>query len=90
MSNIHERFTEALDFIGLSNPVLERKTGIKSTVWANVRNSKSRYNEDHLETINKLCPEFAYWIATGQTLEEVGQISPEIELARQNLKTGTN
>jgi len=68
MNNINSRFNYLLDYMGLSNPVLERHTGIKSTIWANVRNGKSRVNEDHLEAINKMWPQYSYWITTGQTL----------------------
>lgn len=85
MSNINKRFNIVLDYMGLSNPVLERHTGIKATTWANVRNGKSRINEDHLEAINKLWPQYTYWITTGLTLPEVGQISPELEEQRQKL-----
>jgi hypothetical protein len=80
MSNINDRFNEVLDYEGLQNPVLERKTGIKRTIWANIRNKKSRVNEDHLEAILKLFPKYGYWIATGETLPEAGQISPDIEV----------
>jgi hypothetical protein len=89
MSKISDRAIYLLDFMGLSNPVLERHTGIKSTIWANVRNGKSRFNEDHIEAINTMWPQFAYWLVTGKTLPECGQISPELEEARQKLQTGT-
>lgn len=85
MSNLNERFNSLLDYQGLTNPVLARKTGIKSTTWGNVRNGKSRVNEDHIEAITKLWPEYAYWICTGLTLPENGQISPELEDQRQKL-----
>jgi hypothetical protein len=89
MSNINERFRFLLDYMGLSNPVLERHTGIKSTIWANVRNGKSRVNEDHIEAVQKMWPQYGYWLCTGQTMPEAGQISPEIEEARKKLQTGT-
>ncbi len=85
MSKINERFNIVLDYMGLSNPILERHTGIKSTTWANVRNGKSRINEDHLEAVINLWPEYTYWITTGETIPEAGQISPEIEKTRQKL-----
>lgn len=78
-----------LDKSMLSNPALEAKTGIKSTTWANVRLKKIRINEEHIEAIIALWPEYAYWATTGKTIPEAGQISPEIEETRQNLSTGT-
>ncbi|MDO9049081.1 MAG: DNA-binding protein [Methylobacter sp.] len=89
MNNINSRTLIVLDESMLSNPALEAKTGIKSTTWANVRLKKIRINEEHLEAIIKLFPEYAYWITTGKTLPEAGQISPELEETRKNLSTGT-
>mgnify|MGYP000022800954 CR=1 FL=1 len=85
MSKLKERFNTLLDYEGLTNPVLERKTGIKKTIWGNIRNGKSRINEDHIEAINKLWPEYAYWLSTGKTYAEKGDISPELEEQRQKL-----
>lgn len=91
MNNINSRALEILNKSMLSNPALEKKTGIKSTTWANVRLKKMRFNEEHLEAIVKLWPEYAFWLTTGKTIPEAGQISPELEEMRnqQNLKTGT-
>lgn len=89
MNNINSRTLLVLDESMLSNPALEAKTGIKSTTWANVRLKKIRINEEHLDAIVKLFPEYAYWITTGKTLPEAGQISPELEETRKNLQTGT-
>ncbi|MDI1279523.1 DNA-binding protein [Methylobacter sp.] len=89
MNNINSRTLLVLDKSMLSNPALEAKTGIKSTTWANVRLKKIRINEEHLEAVIALWPEYAYWITTGKTMPESGQISPEIEEIRKNLSTGT-
>jgi len=89
MNNINSRTLLVLDKSMLSNPALEAKTGIKSTTWANVRLKKIRINEEHLEAIIALWPEYAYWITTGKTMPEAGQISPELEETRKNLSTGT-
>ncbi|TRW95010.1 DNA-binding protein [Candidatus Methylobacter oryzae] len=89
MNNINSRVLHLLDDSMLSNPALEAKTGIKSTTWANLRLKKIRLNEEHLEAVIKLFPEYAYWITTGKDLPEAGQISPEIEETRKRLSTGT-
>lgn len=89
MNNINSRTLYVIDKSLLSNPALEAKTGIKATTWANVRLKKIRLNEEHLEAVINLWPEYAYWITTGKTMPEAGQISPEIEEARKNLQTGT-
>ena len=91
MQNIRDRIIILLDFMGLSNHKLEKKTGIPRTTWGNLRNRRGRANEDQIMAIVNLWPEYAYWLTTGQTILEAGQISPEIEEARQRqgLRTGT-
>ena len=89
METIRDRAIKALDFTMLKNPGLESKTGIKSMDWANLRNKKIRLNEDHIECLKVVAPEFIYWIMTGKVLPEAGQISPELEDTRQKLQTGT-
>lgn len=82
MSNINSRAIQILDASKLSNPALEEKTGIPKTTWANVRLGKIRFNEDHIEAITKLWPEYSYWLISGKTMPEVGEISPDIEETR--------
>jgi len=86
MNEINQRIKELLNYQELKNPALEKKTGIKATTWANVRKGNSRFNEDHIEAIIKLWPEYAYWLTTGKTIPEAGQISPDIEEQRQKLQ----
>jgi len=89
MKTIRDRAIKALDFSMLKNPALEAKTGIKANDWSALRNKRVRLNEDHIEGLKKITPEFIYWIMTGEILPECGQISPELEETRQNLGTGT-
>lgn len=42
-----------------------------------------RVNEDDIEAFNKAFPQFAYWLTTGKTIPEAGQISPEMEKVRK-------
>ena len=85
MNNINSRALEILEKSLLSNPALEKKTGIRKETWANVRLKKNRFNEDHIEAIVKLWPQYAYWLTTGKMLPECGQISPELEETREKL-----
>jgi len=89
MNTIRDRAIKALDFTMLKNPGLEAKTGIKANDWSALRNKRVRLNEDHIEGLKIVAPEFIYWIMTGNVLPEAGQISPEIEETRKNLSTGT-
>lgn len=63
----------------------EKATGIKSKTWANIENGFQLANEEHINAIIKVWPEHAYWLTTGQTLPEAGQISPELEEIREKL-----
>lgn len=85
MNNIKTRLLKALEFIDLTNPALERKTGIKETAWRNLKNSNVRVNEDHLEGLKIVGPQYIYWVMTGETIPEAGQISPEMEETRKKL-----
>lgn len=88
MSEIQDRLIEALDYLDLTAPQLERRTGIKSTAWRNIRNSEMRVNEDHMTGLKAVAPEFVYWVVTGEELPESGQISPRTAETHQKLKEG--
>ena len=94
MYTIRDRLIILLKFMDLKNPALEKKTEIPRTTWQNLRNKKGRVNEEQIQAITNLYPEYAYWLTTGKVIPEAGQISPEIEEERikQNLRsprTGT-
>lgn len=60
----------------LTTKTLEERTGIDRYKWGNLLNGKNRMNEDHIEKLRKEWPQYTYWLVTGQTLPEAGQISP--------------
>ena len=76
MKNLADRAIEILEFEGITNPVLERKTGIKQENWKSVRYRRTRFNQEHIEAIGKLWPKYVYWLVTGKTIKEVNQIKP--------------
>ncbi len=85
---IRDRVIEVLRKSKLSTTSLEKETGIDRYIWANLKKKNQRVNEDHMEAINKLFPQFTYWIQTGKTIPEAGQISPDVEETRLSLKQG--
>jgi len=87
---IRERIIEIFDIMGLTSKKMEELTGIDRYKWGNIRGRKQKVNEDYLEALNQVFPQFSYWIMTGKTIPDAGQISPEIEKARSenSLKTG--
>lgn len=74
---IRERLISVWDKEQLSAPKLEKLTGIDRSSWYHLRNGKRRANEEDIEAIVKLFPQYAYWIASGQVAPEIGQTSPD-------------
>jgi len=88
---IKERVITVIKESNLKNPELEERTGINRYTWQNIRNKPERaLKTEEIEAVISIFPEFAYWITTGKTIPEAGQISPEMEKARKenSLKTG--
>lgn len=83
---IRDRLLEVIDKSGMSATELEKRTGIKAFTWGNLKTGKQRANEEHISALASLFPEYAYWITTGKTLPDAGQISPEVEETRQKLE----
>jgi len=93
--NLHalmkDRIKEVRNALKISQRKLGEITGIDRDVWRNIEYGKQRVNEDHLAALEKVAPQYIYWIVTGKTLPESGQISPEIEgKCEELLKTGTD
>ncbi|AEG02564.1 helix-turn-helix domain-containing protein [Methylomonas methanica] len=86
---IGERIKLLREFKGLSRRKLEQASGIPEYTWTAVEGGKQKPNEDHIEALAKLWPEFKFWLVFGETMPECGQISPELEEIRVSLKQGT-
>lgn len=85
---IGERIRNLRDFKGLSRRDLEKETGIPEYTWKAVETEKQIPNENHIDAIAKLWPEYKFWIVFGETMPECGQISPEMESVRVKLNQG--
>jgi len=83
---IGERIEKLRKFKKLSRRKLENVTGIADYTWQAVEIGKQLPNEEHIEALSKLWPEYKYWLVFGETIPEAGQISPEIEETRAKLK----
>jgi len=81
-----DRLIRLMDFKRVGPAELNRQTGIAAQRWADIRTGRVRASTEELDACIKLWPEYAYWITTGKTIPEAGQISPEIEETRRNLK----
>lgn len=82
---LRERLIELIEFLEESPKTMEEKTGIDRAKWSNIKrkNNPIRATEEHMEAAFKLWSDYAYWLATGLTIPEAGQISPEIEETRK-------
>lgn len=82
---IRERLIAVWDSQKLSAPKLEKLTGIDRSSWYHLRNGKRRANEEDIEAIVKMYPQYALWIASRNIAPEIGQTSPDYDEANRNL-----
>lgn len=76
MSSPADRFRELVEVEGLKMPWLEAETGISKKRWTNVRHGTVEMRAEEIAAIEKLYPEYGYWLAFGKELPEAGQVSP--------------
>lgn len=79
----NDRIRELRDHLGLGRAAFEEATGIPRKTIANIEQRIQKAYAWHIEAICKKWPEYAYWLATGNTLPDAGQISPDIEKQRR-------
>ncbi|MFZ3186279.1 MAG: helix-turn-helix transcriptional regulator [Pseudomonas sp.] len=82
---IRERLITIWDWRKLTAKKLEELSGIDREKWYALRNGKRRANEDDIEAIVKIAPEYALWLASGQIAPEAGQTSPDFDEANAKL-----
>ena len=82
---INHRVKKLREYLDLSRDEFAKKTSIGSSQLANIEQRKQRAYAWHIQAIGKTFPEYAYWLVTGETLLDAGQISPDIEETRKNL-----
>lgn len=91
MKRIIDRFKLLVRIENIKMPWLEEQTNIVQKRWSNVKAENSEMRATEVEALNKVFPEYSYWLATGNEMPEAGQISPMTKLTQQNLKqTGTD
>lgn len=85
--DITERMKQLLTFKDTKTKDLEELTGIDRNRWNNLRKTipTAKARAEEVEALAKIYPEYAYWITTGLTIPDAGQISPELEESRQKL-----
>jgi len=56
---------------------LATKTNIAYSRWANVLSGKAKLRHAEVEALGNAYPEHKLWLAYGDTLPQVGQVSPD-------------
>ena len=75
-----------MDAEKIKSPFLEQRTGIKADRWRSVKSGRAELRAIEIEALKSVCPEYCYWLATGDELPEAGQISPMTKRAQTSLK----
>ncbi len=81
----NERVRKLREHLLLTRDELALKARIKTSQLANIERRNQRTPAFIIERIAQCWPNYGYWLATGRTLPEAGQISPDIEEERKKL-----
>jgi len=79
-----ERIKELVKLNGKTPEQMEEMTGMTLGQWKNLMYGRQDATPAHIAALMRLWPEYGFWINTGESKPEIGQISPEIEQARKN------
>ncbi|TLX69732.1 DNA-binding protein [Pseudomonas nicosulfuronedens] len=82
---IRERIVAIWEYKKLTAKKLEELSGIDREKWYALRKGGRRANEDDIESMVKIHPQYALWLVSGQIAPEAGQTSPEFDEANRNL-----
>ena len=90
-----ERLIALIDSLGESDRkkyvAFAEITGIKKDTLRNLCRGQQRFNDEHLEAIANVYPQYKMWFAFGETHPEIGQISPALDQVADDYSgTGTD
>jgi hypothetical protein len=80
---IKDRVLEILKKRGMPNR-LHRETGIDRDTWNSIKYGRQKINEEHLEALYNVFPDYKTWLATGLIFPDDGQINPSIAEKKAN------
>lgn len=67
---------------GMGRHVFCNVTGITKQTLINIEQGRNAPSGKLLAQVTKAFPQYTMWLMNGQVIEEVGQISPEMEIAK--------
>lgn len=76
MGEINRRIKKIREKEGISRTKFAELIGTTERKIQNVEQELQRVQDDLIENIIKKFPQYAYWLVTGETIPEAGQISP--------------
>lgn len=82
---IQERILIIWEYKGLTAKKLEEFSGIDREKWYALKQKKRRVNEDDINAIVKMFPNYALWLVSGTIGPECGQTSPDYDKANREL-----
>lgn len=84
MSTIGARIRELRESTGEGRTRFAQRIGVSMRTIEAIEQRGSSPRGDVLEAIAREWPQYSYWLLTGETMPEQGQISPEIERAHRD------
>lgn len=85
---IGEKIRAIRECEGLSRPKFCEATGVNKETLVTAENGRYEPKVGLVEQVCAAFPQYTLWLMTGQVNPEGGQISPEIKLQADQLKTG--
>lgn len=64
---------------------LARASQTNYSRWSNLKRKTARVGADEVEILGRTFPSYRWWLMTGEVMPEIGQTSPEYDLANSNL-----
>lgn len=83
MESIEERAKALISKAGFDT--LIRNSDIGHARWKSVRYRNIRISTNELEVLQRMYPQYSLWLISGEIAPEIGQISPEYDLANSKL-----
>ena len=85
MDEIRDR---AIQLVRLAGPKRLSQLGeTNHERWKNISKGAIRMGTEEIGVLVKMYPQYALWLASGNTAPEIGQTSPDFDTAQSNLPT---
>jgi hypothetical protein len=55
---------------------MEAQTGIRASTWQNFDRGRQRANDEMIEALGRVWPQYAFWLMTGRTDVAHGHLKP--------------